>query len=146
MFVSETYELDDCYWIEKGSTISGMYSSSGGTLTLTDGVFTLTRGTATSYFYLDIPKTSLPISDFKDKTMIIKADVIGINTTGYLRMTLFYNNGSWSTGIRADISTTGVFENSIDIPSDASQVRIRFDISGSADDTVTFKDFRILFG
>ena len=123
-----------------------MYTNSGGTLTLTDGVFTLTKGSGTSYFYLNIPKTSLPIADFQNKTMIVKTDVTEFNVNGYLRMTLFYNDGSWSSGLQKDIATTGVLESSLDIPSNASQVRIRFDISGSVDDTVTFKDFRILWG
>ena len=97
--VSETYSIDDCYWIETGSTISGMYSSSGGTLTLNDGVFSLTKGSGTSYFYLNVPKTNLPITDFVNKELTVKTDVIEFGGTN-LRLTLVYNDGSsWSTGI-----------------------------------------------
>lgn len=141
--VSETYEIDDCYWIETGSTISGMYSNSGGTLTLNDGVFSLTRGSGTSYFYLNVPKTSLPIADFVNKELTVKTDVIKFGGTN-LRLTLMYNDGSWSTGIIKDITTTGLLEQSINIPSNATQVRIRFDIGGNENDSIQFKDFRLL--
>ena len=144
MFVSETYSIDDCYWIETGSTISGMYSSSGGTLTLNDGVFSLTKGSGTSYFYLNVPKTNLPITDFVNKELTVKTDVIEFGGTN-LRLTLVYNDGSsWSTGIIKDITTTGLLEQSINIPSNATQVRIRFDISGNENDSIQFKDFRLL--
>ena len=144
MFVSETYEIDDCYWIEKTSTISGMYSVSGATLTLEDGVFTLTKGSGNSYFYLNIPKTSLPIADFVDKDLTVKTDVTTLTGT-QLRCTLFYNTGSW-VSVLQDITTTGLIRLSNHIPSDASQVRIRFDIYGDTDSKAVLEEFRLLLG
>ena len=123
-----------------------MYISSGGTLTLENGVFTLTKGSGNSNFYINIPKTSLPIADFIGKTLIVKTDITSINAT-YLRMSLFTHNGtSWSSAIIKDMTTTGLAEQSIDVPSNATQIRIRFDIYGNTDDNVVFKDFRFLFG
>ena len=121
-----------------------MYTNSGGTLTLEDGVFTLTKGSGSSYFYLNIPKTSLPIVDFVDKDLTLKADVTTLTGTS-LRCTLFYNDGSWVSVVQ-DLTTTGTINLSNHIPSDASQVRIRFDIFGDTDSQAVFKDFRILWG
>ena len=142
--VSETYELEDCYWVEKSSTISGMYTNSGGTLTLENGVFTLTKGSGSSYFYLNIPKTSLPIADFVDKDLIVKADVTTLTGT-QLRCTLFYNTESWVSVVQ-DITTTGTINLSNHIPSDATQVRIRFDIFGDTDSQAVLEEFRLLLG
>ena len=142
--LSETYILDDCYFIETGSTTSGMYSSSGGTLTLEDGVFTLTRGSGTSYFYLNIPKTNLPIADFKGKHLIVKADVITLTGSSFRMSITPYENSAWGTASTVDVTTTGTIENSIDVSSNATQVRIRFDIYGNEGDSVTLENFRLL--
>ena len=139
--ISNTYTIEDCYFIEQGSSTTG-YTISGGTLTITDGEFTLTKGTGTSYFYTNYPKTNYPITDFQDKTLTVKANLTEINATN-LVMYLMVNTGSWSTATTT-MTTTGTIENTIDIPSNATQVRIRFDINGSADDNVVFEDFRLL--
>ena len=59
-------------------------------------------------------------------------------------MSLFYNTGSWSTAVTKDMTSEGLMENSISIPSNATQVRIRFDVTGTAGSSVTLKDFRLL--
>ena len=143
---SETYEVTDCYWIEKSSTITGMYSVSGGTLTLDNGVFTLTRGSGTSYFYLDLPKSSLPISDFLGKDLTVQTDVTLFNAT-QLRMSLFYYDGSsWSQAVIKDIYDVGLMENTISIPSNSTRIRVRFDIYGNTDDNVVLEQLRFILG
>ena len=139
--ISNTYTIEDCYFIEQGSSTTG-YTISGGTLTITNGEFTLTKGTGTSYFYTNYPKTNYPITDFQNKTLTVKANLTEINATN-LTMYLMVNTGSWST-VTTTMTTTGTIENTIDIPSNTTQVRIRFDINGSADDNVVFEDFRLL--
>lgn len=144
MILSETYVLEDCYWIEKGSTTSGMYSVIGGTLTLEDGVFTLTKGSGTSYFYLNIPKTNLPIADFQGNKLIVKAEITSL-TGSSIRSTIIPHNGSsWGTSIIKDYTDTGTIENSIDVDSNTTQLRIRFDIFGNENDSVTLQNFRLL--
>ena len=144
MFVSETYEIEDCYFIETGSTTSGMYSVSGGTLTLNDGVFTLTRGSGTSAFYLNIPKTSLPIADFVGKELTVKVDLTNLTGTQF-RMGITPHDGtSWGTTTNVDVTSTGTVEGTLNVPSNSTQVRIRFDIYGNEGNTATFNNFRIL--
>ena len=144
MFVSEIYEIDDCYWIEQSSTIEGMYITNGATLTLDNGLFNLKKDASNPYFYLNIPRTSLPIADFKGKTMTVKTDVTSL-TGSQFRVALFYHDGSsWSASVTKDIYSTGLLEQSIEIPSNATQVRIRYDIIGNTGNDVDFKDFRIL--
>ena len=142
--VSEIFVIDDCYWIEQSSTIEGMYITNGATLTLDNGLFNLKKDASNSYFYLNIPRTSLPISDFKGKTMTVKTDVTSL-TGSQFRIALFYHDGSsWSASVTKDIYSTGLLEQSIEIPSNATQVRIRYDIMGNTGNDVDFKDFRIL--
>ena len=142
--VSEIFVIDDCYWIEQSSTIEGMYITNGATLTLDNGLFNLKKDASSSYFYLNIPRTSLPIADFKGKTMTVKTDVTSL-TGSQFRVTLFYHDGSsWSASVTKDIYSTGLLEQSIEISSNATQVRIRYDIMGNTGNDVDFKDFRIL--
>ena len=142
--LSETYILDDCYFIETGSPTSG-YNPSNGTLTVTDGVLTLEVGTGNTgaNFYTNYPKTNYPITDFQNKSLTVKADVTSLTGTN-LRMSLYYNNGSWSTAVTKDMTSEGLMENSISVPSNVTQVRIRFDVTGTAGSSVTLKDFRLL--
>lgn len=142
--VSETYEVEDCYWIETGSTTSGMYSSSGGTLTLDNGVFSLTKGSGTSYFYLNIPKTSLPIADFVGKELTVRVDVTNLTGTRFRVGITPYDGSSWGTASNVDVTTTGTVENTINIPSNTTQIRIRFDIYGNEGVNATVNNFRLL--
>ena len=140
---SEIFVTDDCYWIEKSSSTNN-YVVTGGTLTINGGVFEFTKGSSNSNFYLNIPKSHLPLSDFLNKELIIKADIISFNAT-QLRMTAFTNDGTeWSSPQIIDVSAIGTIENRINIPSNTTQIRIRFDIYGNENDNVVFKDFRFI--
>lgn len=121
-----------------------MYISSGGTLTLDNGVFSLTKGSGTSYFYLNVPKTSLPIADFQGKELIVKADVTSLNGTQF-RMGITPHDGtSWGTASNVNVTTTGTIENTLNVPSNTTQIRIRFDIYGNEGVNATLNNFRIL--
>lgn len=144
--VSETYVLEDCYFIETGSPTTG-YTTSNGTLTISDGVYTLTKGSGTGSgaTYINFPKTNYPISDFQNKTLTVKTDVISM-TASSLKLSAFYNNGSsWSNAVASTIFETGELQVILSIPSYATQVRIRFDIYGDEDNSAVFRDFRLLF-
>ena len=142
---SETYTLEDCYFIETGSPTSG-YNPSNGTLTVTDGVFSFTRGSSgtTGSIYTNFPKTNYPIEDFQNKTLTVKADILQLTVTS-LKLSLIYNNGSsWSTAVTETVTSTGVIEKELSVPSYATQVRIRFDVTGNENEVAVFRDFRLL--
>lgn len=144
-FLTKIYEVEDCYWWEIGNSLTEYQKSQGG-LTLENGVFTFTKwNTSDAMFYTDFPKTDYPITDLQGKTITVKAEVTSKSVNGGSLAFYQYDGSTWSSPIIKTFTSLGTVTNTVNVNSNTTQIRLRFNIFGDADKVLVIEKLRMLF-